>query len=181
MINHSYNTTIFRCYILYYRNWPRYGLRWSGLWCHSRHSTSGAGRRAAACSRAGRPHEPAQTGWAAMLKRPGWQRHCDDQSFYRYSVGIIDKCDVTIASGLHIDDVTIAKLLTFEIISGAARNERYDFRLSKTTWRFNYKWAVVFCHGDNHQSLNSRLWWQIFQVPQNKESAESWIVWEVTS
>ena len=31
-----------------YRNWPRYGLRWSGLCCHSRHSTSGAGRRAAA-------------------------------------------------------------------------------------------------------------------------------------
>ena len=30
-----------------YRNWPRYGLRWSGLCCHSRHSTSGAGRRAA--------------------------------------------------------------------------------------------------------------------------------------
>ena len=24
-----------------YRNWPRYGLRWSGLCCHSRHSTSG--------------------------------------------------------------------------------------------------------------------------------------------
>ena len=32
-----------------YRNWPRYGLRWSGLCWHSRHSTSGAGRRAAAC------------------------------------------------------------------------------------------------------------------------------------
>ena len=31
-----------------YRNWPRYGLRWSGLCWHSRHSTSGAGRRAAA-------------------------------------------------------------------------------------------------------------------------------------
>ena len=37
-----------------YRNWPRYGLRWSGLCCHSRHSTSGAGGRAAAC---GRLHE----------------------------------------------------------------------------------------------------------------------------
>ena len=40
-----------------YRNWPRYGLRWSGLCCHSRHSTSGAGRRAAAGGRADRPHE----------------------------------------------------------------------------------------------------------------------------
>ena len=30
-----------------YRNWPRYGLHWSDLCCHSRHSTSGAGRRAA--------------------------------------------------------------------------------------------------------------------------------------
>ena len=44
-----------------------------------------------------------------------------------------------IASGSHIDDVTIAKLLTFEIISGAARNERYGFHFSKTTCRFNYK------------------------------------------
>ena len=40
-----------------YRNWPRYVLRWSGLCWHSRHSTSGAGRRAAACGRAGRLHE----------------------------------------------------------------------------------------------------------------------------
>ena len=31
-------------YVYGYRNWPRYGLRWSGLCCHSRHSTSGAGR-----------------------------------------------------------------------------------------------------------------------------------------
>ena len=38
----------------WYRNWPRYGLRWSGLCWHCRHSTSGAGHRAAAC---GRPHE----------------------------------------------------------------------------------------------------------------------------
>ena len=37
-----------------YRNWPRYGLHWSGLCCHFRHSTSGTGRRAAAC---GRLHE----------------------------------------------------------------------------------------------------------------------------
>ena len=36
-----------------FRNWPRNGLRWSGLCCHSRHSTSGAGRRAAAFD--GRP------------------------------------------------------------------------------------------------------------------------------
>ena len=43
--------------INHYRNWPRYGLRWSGLCCHSRHSTSGAGRRVAACVRTGRPHE----------------------------------------------------------------------------------------------------------------------------
>ena len=57
---------------------------------------------------------------SAMLNRPGWQRHCDDESVHRYSVRIIDQCDVTIASGSHIDDVTIAKLLTFEIVSGAA-------------------------------------------------------------
>ena len=68
-----------------------------------------------------------------MLKHPGWQRHCDDESVHRYSSRIIDQCEVTIASDWHIDDVTIAKLLTFEIISGAARNEQYDFRLSKTT------------------------------------------------
>ena len=120
-----------------------------------------AGRRAAACGRAGRPTSAvpgvaaqtttAQTVWvvnfysitktkqnttinpatvmtmSAMLNRPGWQRHCDDESVHRYSVWMIDQCDVTIASGSHIDDVTIAKLLTFEIISGAARNERYGF------------------------------------------------------
>ena len=67
-----------------------------------------------------------------MLKSPGWQGHCDDKSIHRYSVRIIDQCDVTIVSGAHIDDVTIAKLLTFEIISGVARNERYNFHLSKT-------------------------------------------------
>ena len=101
----------------------------------------------------------------AMLNRPGWQRHCDDESVHRYSVSIIDQCDITIASGSHVDDVTIAKLLTFEIISWAARNELYGFHLSKTTWRFNnYKWAVVFCNGEYHQRLNSRPWWQIFQV-----------------
>ena len=59
-----------------------------------------------------------------MLKRPGLQRHCDNENVHRYSVRVIDQCDVTIARGLHMDDVTIAKLLTFEIISGAARNER---------------------------------------------------------
>ena len=74
-----------------------------------------------------------------MLKRPGWQCHCDDESVYRYSVRIIDQCDVTIANGSHIDDIIIAKLLTFEIISGASRIEWYDFRLSKTTLRFNYQ------------------------------------------
>ena len=68
-----------------------------------------------------------------MLKCPRWQRHCDDESVHRCSVRIIYQCDVTIARGSHIDDVTIVKLLTFEIISAAARNERYDFRLSKTT------------------------------------------------
>ena len=31
----------------------------------------------------------------------------------------------------------IPKLLTFEIISRANRNEQYGFRLFKTTWRFN--------------------------------------------
>ena len=39
-----------------YRNWPRYGLRWSGLCCHCRHSTRGAGRRGRKRPRDGRPH-----------------------------------------------------------------------------------------------------------------------------
>ena len=82
------------------------------------------------------------------------------------SVRTIGQCDVTIARGSHIDDVTIAKLLTFEIISGEAINELYGFRLSKTMWRFNYKWVVVFWNGEYHQRLNSCPWWQIFQVPQ---------------
>ena len=39
MVYISYNT--FRLNIgVYHRNWPRYGLRWSGLCCHSQHSTS---------------------------------------------------------------------------------------------------------------------------------------------
>ena len=64
----SYKNNLLKIYLLlyhlakfsqwsYYRNWPRYGLCWSGLCCHSRHSTSGAGCCAAACGRAGRPHE----------------------------------------------------------------------------------------------------------------------------
>ena len=94
--------------------------------------------------------------WAAMLKRLGWQRHCDEESVHINSVRIIDQCDVTIGSGSHIGDVTIAKMLTFEILSGAA----------KTTWRLNYKWVMVFCYGEYHQRLNSRPWWQIFQLQQ---------------
>ena len=39
---------------VYYRNWPRYGLRWSGLCWHLRHSTSGTGRKR---PRDGRSHE----------------------------------------------------------------------------------------------------------------------------
>ena len=106
------------------RNWPRYGLRWSGLCWHSRHSTSGAGRRPHECcagssstnhSSADRmsgqllfyheneaiftqwwiPRRPWR--WAAMLKRPGWQRHCDDKNVHRYSVRIMDQRDVTIS------------------------------------------------------------------------------------
>ena len=184
-----------------YRNWPRYGLRWSGLCCYSRHSTSGAGRRLPApqvlCrewqhkTAQRRPYEwsisilPRKRSitqrliqrrswrWATMLKRPGWQRHCDHESVHRYSGRIIDQCDVTIASGSHIDDVTIAKLLTFEIILAAARNERYGFRLSKTTWRFNYKWAVVFCNGEYHQTLNSRPWWHRFSNFRNRKNLRS--------
>ena len=33
-----------------------------------------------------------------MLKRLGWQCHCDDESVHRYSVRIIDQCDVTIVA-----------------------------------------------------------------------------------
>ena len=106
--------------------------------------------------------------WAAMLKRPGWQRQCDDECVY--SVRIIDQCDVAIPIDSHFDKVTIGQLLTFEIISGAVRNERYDFRFS---WRFSDKWAVVFFNYEYHQRLNSRPSWQVFPVSQ---SAELWIV-----
>ena len=58
-----------------------------------------------------------------LAESPGWQSHCDDESIHRYSVRIIDQSDVIRASGSHIDDITIAKLLTFEIISVATRNE----------------------------------------------------------
>ena len=198
------NTIPFICY----RNWPRYGLRWSGLCCHSpaQHEWGPPSR--------GRllPHRPAPRvlcrewqhkpwqrrpyewsisilprkrsitqrliprrswRWATMLKRPGWQRHCDDESVHRYSARIIDQCDVTIGSGSHIDDFTTAKLFTFEIILAAARNEWYGFRLSKTMWRFNYKWAVVFCNGEYHHTLNSRPWWHKYSNFRNRKNPRS--------
>ena len=47
---------IYRCVLLRFRGRIEidhsYGLRWSGLCCHCRHSTRGAGRRAAASGRA---------------------------------------------------------------------------------------------------------------------------------
>ena len=153
--------------VQYIRNWPRYGLRWSGLCCHSRHSTRGAGLRAAACGPAGRtsavPGVAAQTTLAQTI----WVLFLF--LFYHENVAIHDKSrddhdDEPPCCGSHIRDVTIAKLLTFEIRSGTARNERYDFRLSKTTWRFNYKWKVVFCNDEYHQRLNSRPWWQILSA-----------------
>ena len=164
-----------------YRNWPRYGLPWSGLCWHSQHSTSGAGPCAAACGRAGRLHECCAG--SGSTNHDSADRMSGQFLFYHENEAMHNdkSCDdhddeppcwnaladnVTIVSGSHIDDVTIAELLTFEIISGAVRNERYGFRLSKTTWRFNYKWAVVFCNGEYHQRLNSCPWWQIFQVPQ---------------
>ena len=61
---------------------------------------------------------------------PGWQRHWDG-SVPRNSVRISGQYDVTIGSGSCIDDVTITRLFSFEIVSGATRNERYDFRLFK--------------------------------------------------
>ena len=51
---------IYRCVLLHFRGRIEidhsYGLRWSGLCCHSRHSTSGAGRRGHKRPRDGRPH-----------------------------------------------------------------------------------------------------------------------------
>ena len=76
-----------------------------------------------------------------MLKYPDWQCHCDDERIHRNSVTIIDQCDITIASSSHIDLVTIAQLLTFEIISGVARNEWYGM--------------MVFFNGEYHQRMNS--------------------------
>ena len=43
-----------------------------------------------------------------MLKRLGWQRHCDDESVHRYSAGIIDRCHNSLAA---------RKLMTSEWLS----------------------------------------------------------------
>ena len=152
----------------------------AGVVCAATPGTALVGRSSRGC--AGRPHECCAGSGSTnrdSADRTSGQFHeneaiqndksrddDDDEPPCWNALADIDQCDVTIASCSHIDDVTIAKLLTFEIVSGAARNERYGFRLSKTTWRFNYKWAVVLCNGEYHQRLNSSPRWQIFQVPQ---------------
>ena len=59
--HHSHDRRgIYRCVLLRFRGRIEidhsYGLRWSGLCCHSRHSTRGAGRRGRKRPRVGRPH-----------------------------------------------------------------------------------------------------------------------------
>ena len=58
------------------------------------------------------------------------------------SVRIIGQYDVKIGNG--VDDVTRPPLLLFEIVSGATRDERYDFRLLRVTLRFKATMDSVF-------------------------------------
>ena len=121
-----------------YRNWPRYGLCWSGLCWHSRHSTSGAGRRAAApaSSTSAVPGVAAQTTSAQTV----WVVNFYSTTKTKQCTTINPATIMTMSHHAEtpwlttslwwwkrIDDVTIAELLTFEIISGVARNERYGF------------------------------------------------------
>ena len=118
----------------------RSALEWFVL--SRRHSTSGAGRRAAACDPlhsccdgVAAQNPPAQTVWVVDFYSnvaihcgkcsddappcwnvPAWQRYWDG-SVHRNSVRIIGQNDVTITSGCFIDDVTITPLYLFETAS----------------------------------------------------------------
>ena len=60
------------------------------------------------------------------------------------------------------------------------RNEQYGFRLYKVTWRFRIHMNSGIFNGEYNQTLNSRPWFHV-QVSWQKDSAEPWIVWKVTS
>ena len=65
----------------YYRNWPRYGLRWSGLCCHSRHSTSGPA--------VARPLAAAPAGPRVLCRE--WQHKPRQRRPYEWSISILPR------------------------------------------------------------------------------------------
>ena len=163
-----------------------------------RHSTSEAGRPLECCAGVAAQTTAAQTVWVVNFYSitktkqhcdtcshdeppcwnvPGWQRHWDG-SVHRNSDRIIGQHDVTITSGSWIDGVIITHMFSFEIVSGATSNGRYDFRSSEVTRRFEmqmnrgiFQWWIL------PESLNSRLLFRVFQVSWQKDSAEPWIGW----
>ena len=120
--------------VISYRIWPRKPPCWSGSTNHdSANCVSGQfpfyhEKEAIHCDKCSDDETP---GWNV----PGWQRHCDE-SVHKSSIRIIGQYDVMIASGWCIDDITITHPFSFEIVSGPNRNEWYDFRIFKVTWRF---------------------------------------------
>ena len=64
-----------------YRNWPRYGLRWSGLCCHSRHSTSGPA--------VARPLAAAPAGPRVLCRE--WQHKPRQCRPYEWSISILPR------------------------------------------------------------------------------------------
>ena len=64
-----------------YRNWPRYGLRWSGLCCHSRHSTSGPA--------VARPLAAAPAGPRVLCRE--WQHKPRQRRPYEWSISILPR------------------------------------------------------------------------------------------
>ena len=127
-------------------NWPQYGLRWSGLCCHSGTAWVDPSVARVLVAAAVGPtsavtewqHKPRQRTSGQFLfyqeneaihcdkcsddEPPGWnvhgwQTHWNG-SVHKNSVRIIGQYDLTISSSSCIDDVTITHLFSFETVSG---------------------------------------------------------------
>ena len=140
-----------------YRNWPWYSLCWSGLCGHSGILLMGLAPPAL-CQNGSTNHYSADCmSGQFIFYHENEAMHCDKCSKDEPTIAvkmkrhaetslagngivmkasrIISQYGVTIASGSCIDDVTITQLFSFEIISGAIRNEQYEFQLFKVTRR----------------------------------------------
>ena len=109
-----------------YRNWPRYGLRWSGLCCHSQHSTSMAGRATAGPTRAvpgvAAQTSTAQTVWVVnfysttKVKQCRKQLVCPVSTLLPCVIYIIAITQSLCFRGLHVHDSHLPRMRSLQII-----------------------------------------------------------------